>query len=61
MRCQECGIEAEGDAKGWEAYLVDLDDDGQEDVIFFCPACAAREFHCVEPPHGDWASPSQQL
>ena len=48
MRCQECEVEAEGDAKGWEALLVDLDDDGQDEVAFYCAVCAEREFHGVE-------------
>jgi hypothetical protein len=34
-----------GNARGWLAYLVDLDDDDEDaELIFFCPACAAREF-----------------
>jgi hypothetical protein len=42
--CEECEVEAEGDAQGWEAYLADLDDDGQDEVVFYCPVCAEREF-----------------
>ena len=37
-------LEAEGDAEGWEAHLADLDDDGQDEVVFYCPVCAEREF-----------------
>jgi predicted RNA-binding Zn-ribbon protein involved in translation (DUF1610 family) len=48
MRCEECGQEATGRAQGWEGLLVDLDDDGQDEVVFFCPTCAEREFHAVE-------------
>jgi hypothetical protein len=48
MTCEECGHEAIGRAQGWEALLVDLDDDGQDEVVFYCPVCAAREFHSVE-------------
>jgi hypothetical protein len=33
-----------GAAAGWQGHLVDLDDDGRDEVVFFCPACAAREF-----------------
>ena len=33
-----------GTAAGWQGHLVDLDDDGRDEVAFFCPACAAREF-----------------
>ena len=48
MRCEECGEEATGRASGWEAHLVDLDDDGEDEVAFYCASCAAREFHSVE-------------
>jgi hypothetical protein len=48
MTCEECGQEATGRAEGWEALLVDLEDDGQGEVVFYCPVCAAREFHRVE-------------
>lgn len=42
--CAECGrIEAEAE-HGWQGHLVDLDDDGADEVLFFCPRCAAREF-----------------
>lgn len=40
MTCQECHCEAEGRARGWEALLVDLDDDGEDEAVFYCPACA---------------------
>jgi len=46
MTCQECSHEASGRAEGWAALLVDLDDDGQAEVVFYNPSCAAREFHC---------------
>ena len=48
VRCQECGVEAEQDAQGWEAHLADLDDDGQDEVVLYCPVCAEYEFHEVE-------------
>jgi predicted RNA-binding Zn-ribbon protein involved in translation (DUF1610 family) len=48
MTCEECGQKATGRAEGWEALLVDLDDDGQDEVVFYCPVCAEREFHSVE-------------
>ena len=48
MKCEECGQAATGRAAGWEALLVDLDDDGQDEVVFYCPVCAEREFHEVE-------------
>jgi hypothetical protein len=42
--CVECNSEAAEGERGWEGHLVDLDDDGEDEVVFFCPACAAREF-----------------
>ena len=48
MTREECGQEATGRAEGWEARLVDLDDDGQDQVVFYCAVCAEREFHGVE-------------
>jgi hypothetical protein len=42
--CCECQQRSAGTATGWQGYLVDLDDDGQDEVVFFCPGCAAREF-----------------
>jgi hypothetical protein len=46
MRCEECGQEAR-DAPKAGALLVDLDDDGQDEVVSFCPVRAEREFHAV--------------
>ena len=48
MICKECGQRATGCAEGREALLVDLDDDGQDEVVFYCTVCAEREFHPVE-------------
>lgn len=42
--CSECARIAEEDANGWQAHLVDLDDDGEDEVACFCPNCATREF-----------------
>ena len=42
--CAECGQPDDNDGRGWRGYLVDLDDDGADEVIFFCPRCATREF-----------------
>jgi hypothetical protein len=43
--CCECQRRPVGSANAWQSYLVDLDDDdGQDEVVFFCPGCAAREF-----------------
>jgi hypothetical protein len=53
MRCEECGIDADDGARGWRAYLVDLYDDGEDDLAFYCPACAEREFSSTTPPDDD--------
>jgi hypothetical protein len=37
-----------GAARRLGALLVDLDDDGQDEVVFYCPVCAEREFDGVE-------------
>ena len=43
--CVECRRRADSQARGWQAHLVESDDNEDEDeVVFFCPACAAREF-----------------
>ena len=44
LLCCDCERRAVGTAAGWLGHLVDLDDDGRDEVAFFCPACAAREF-----------------
>lgn len=42
--CVECQAQADDQAWGWQAYLADVDDDGEFDVVLFCPSCAGREF-----------------
>jgi hypothetical protein len=42
--CVECGRRCDASVRGWRGYLVDLNDDGEDEVVFFCPRCAAREF-----------------
>lgn len=42
--CIECGRRADEEARGWQGHLVDLDDDGDDEVVFYCPLCATREF-----------------
>jgi hypothetical protein len=42
--CCECDRRPAAGASGWRGYLVDLDDDGRDEVVFFCPDCAGREF-----------------
>ena len=39
QRCVECGRAWLNGRERWRAYLVDLDE-----LAFYCPACAAREF-----------------
>jgi hypothetical protein len=41
LRCFECGAEAYGDTRGCEGHL---DDDGEDEVGFFCADCAELEF-----------------
>jgi hypothetical protein len=48
--CVACEQAAGGGARGWQAYLADLDDDGRDEVVLFCPSCAYREFG-----EGAWA------
>ena len=42
--CVECEALARSNALGWEAHLVDMDDDGEDEVVYYCPRCARREF-----------------
>ena len=42
--CEECGAVAEGHARRWRAYLFDVDDDGHDELVCYCPSCAAFEF-----------------
>jgi len=42
--CVECEQRSAACAEGWQAHLVDLDDDGADEVVFYCAGCAAREF-----------------
>jgi hypothetical protein len=44
LLCTECGQKSWGSERGWQGHLVDLDDDAEDEVAFFCPVCAAREF-----------------
>lgn len=41
--CTECYSVADGN-RGWEAHLADVNDDGADELVFFCPTCAKREF-----------------
>jgi hypothetical protein len=43
--CVECRRYADSEARGRAAHLVESDDNEDVDeVVFFCPVCAAREF-----------------
>lgn len=44
LTCSECERAADGEVRGWQAHLVDLDEDGDDEIAFFCPSCATREF-----------------
>jgi ribosomal protein S27AE len=45
LECTQCGRwAADHDERGWKGYLVDLDDDGRDEVAYFCPTCAQAEF-----------------
>jgi hypothetical protein len=50
--CCDCEPRAVATAAGWQGHLADLDDDGRDDVAFFCAACAAREFGTRGTPLG---------
>ena len=53
MRCEECGVVAPNDARGWRAYRSDLPPEAEADdpstsdvpaVVTFCQSCAEGEF-----------------
>lgn len=44
MRCEECGTRAPDAAADWRAYRGDPAEDEESLVVFYCPACAEREF-----------------
>ena len=43
--CVECEANPDRSAEGWEAHLLSADDDVPDEVLFYCPRCAQREFH----------------
>jgi hypothetical protein len=48
--CVECRRRADAQARRWQAHLLESDDNEDEDeLVFFCPACAAREFGELRP------------
>ena len=44
LQCVECSVSAPAGARGWQGHLVDLDDDAEDEVVFYCSNCADREF-----------------
>ncbi len=36
------------DARGWQEHLAPANDDAPGEVVFYCPVCAAREFHSFD-------------
>lgn len=45
LKCELCGREADGDARGWRALLADDPRDDEPAVaVVFCPVCALIEF-----------------
>ena len=42
--CVACEQAADDTARGWQGLLADIDDDGYDEVVLFCPWCAYREF-----------------
>jgi hypothetical protein len=50
MRCDECGSDAVGSARGWVAVRLDLaDNPDPPEVAIFCPACVEAEFEGRSP------------
>jgi len=55
MVCVECEASADRSAFRWEAHLVAVDGDGDQELVLYCPRCAEREFHDPTwelPPRG---------
>jgi hypothetical protein len=53
LRCEQCAKTSDDHARGWRAYRSDLtaeaeaEDTSADDVpvvVYYCPACAARQF-----------------
>ena len=45
--CAECGVESEGSARGWRAFLTGEEGE-EESVEVFCPKCARAEFDTAD-------------
>jgi hypothetical protein len=45
LRCVECGALSDGDADGWRAYRVYVEEDGEPpELAIYCRPCARLEF-----------------
>jgi hypothetical protein len=45
LRCIDSGVESDGFATGWRAYLLTgADGESDTEVLMFCLECAEREF-----------------
>lgn len=53
LYCNECGCASAKGASSWRAELVDVNEDGQDEILFFCPVCALREFAPGADPERD--------
>jgi predicted RNA-binding Zn-ribbon protein involved in translation (DUF1610 family) len=49
LRCEECGALAWRTARGWQGHVAyDPREDEAPYTVFYCPACAQREFGLTE-------------
>jgi hypothetical protein len=47
LACEECGAVADDAAEGWQGHLAyDPREDEVPYAVFYCSACAEREFGC---------------
>jgi hypothetical protein len=46
LNCEVCATQPATveEALRWRAYLIEVVDDGNEEVAVYCPECADREF-----------------
>jgi hypothetical protein len=45
LLCVECATHSDREAWGWRAHRIDDPENRwQPEIIFYCPACAEREF-----------------
>ena len=48
ITCVECGRECGDNAGGWQGHLADLDDDGDDEVVLFCPDWLSFENNAID-------------